>query len=80
MPLDSSTEKTATIPGWSRAASALASAEAREPLRIRGHLRRQDLDRDFALELRVASPIHLSHPALPERGADLEDAEPVACR
>ena len=38
----------------------------------------QDLDRDLAIELRVARAIHLAHPACPERVANLIRAEPCA--
>ncbi len=50
----------------------LEAGHAIWPLR---HLSRQDLDRHLSLELRILRPIHLSHPTLPERGEDLEDAE-----
>jgi len=49
--------------------------EAGHAVRSLRHLFREDLDRDLALELGVAGAIHLTHPALPERGEDLEDAE-----
>ena len=38
----------------------------------------QDLDRDRAIELRIARAIHLAHPACPERCANLIRAEPCA--
>ena len=34
-----------------------------------------ELQHALTLEVRIAGAIHLSHPALPERGEDLEDAE-----
>ena len=49
--------------------------EAGEALGVLSYRFWQHLDRDLAAELRVAGAIHLSHPALPERGEDLEDAE-----
>ena len=45
--------------------------EAREPIGIEGEGFRQDLDRDFAIELRVACAVHLTHPADADDGADL---------
>jgi hypothetical protein len=35
--------------------------ESREPFAIVGDVGGQDLDRDFALQLRVARAIHLAH-------------------
>ena len=39
--------------------------EAGEAFGIVGERLGQDFDRDVAIELRVARPIHLSHPASP---------------
>ena len=49
--------------------------EAREPLGIGDEQLGQDLDRDVAIELRVARAIHLAHAAGAERGEDLVGAE-----
>jgi hypothetical protein len=37
--------------------------EARQAIEIECELRREDLDRDVAIQLRIARPIHLPHPA-----------------
>ena len=44
--------------------------EALEPLRVRGHLARKDLEGDFATELRVGSAIDLTHAACADRSGD----------
>ena len=49
--------------------------KTREPIGIDRERRRQDLDRDLALEFRVGRPIHLPHPAFPYRRGDVVDAE-----
>ena len=49
--------------------------EARESIGITGQRRRQDLDRDLALQPRVGRPIHLPHAALADLGGDFVDAE-----
>src|SRR5262245_29464520 len=49
--------------------------ETAYPVRIPRKLIRQDLDRDFALQLRVSSAIHLAHPAFPEQCGDFVRAE-----
>ena len=49
--------------------------KAREPAGIGRERRWQDLDRDLALEARVGRPIHLPHPAFPDRRRDVVDAE-----
>ena len=49
--------------------------ETREPIGIGRERRRQDLDRDLALELRVGRPIHLPHAAFADRRGDVVDAE-----
>ena len=49
--------------------------KTREPIGIDRERRRQDLDRDLALEFRVGRPIHLPHPAFPDRRGDVVDAE-----
>ena len=51
---------------------------AREPGEPIGIVRErvgQDFERDVAIELRVASPIDLSHPAFADRRSDFVDAE-----
>jgi hypothetical protein len=40
--------------------------------------RRQDLDGDLALESRVGRPVHLPHPAFPDRRGDVVNAEACA--
>ena len=49
--------------------------EAREAVGVVRERLRQDLDRDVAIQLRVASPIDLSHPAFADRRSDVVDAE-----
>ena len=49
--------------------------EARHAIGVRGERRRQDLQRDVALQLGVARAIHLAHPAGPEGAEDLVDAD-----
>jgi hypothetical protein len=49
--------------------------KARESVVIRRQCRRQDLDRDLALQLRVGGAIDLSHPAFADRRGDFVDAE-----
>ena len=46
--------------------------EAREPLRINREGRRQDFDRDVAIQLRVARAIDFAHPADTEQAVDAE--------
>ena len=46
--------------------------EAREAIGIVGEQVRQHLQRDVAIELRVARPINLTHAAHTEAGANLE--------
>ena len=52
--------------------------EAREPLGIEGEAVGQDLERDVALERRVAGAIHLAHAACAKRGQNLVWAESIA--
>ena len=52
--------------------------EARERGRIGGQVRRQDLDRDLAIERRVARAVDLAHAARAERGDDLVLSERCA--
>src|SRR5260221_12485095 len=52
--------------------------EAREPIRIARHRARQDLDRDVAPELGIASPIHLTHAASAEQRLQAISAQRVA--
>ena len=47
----------------------------REPLGVGGERLGQDLDRDVAIQLRVARAIDLAHAAGAERGQDLVRAE-----
>ena len=44
--------------------------EALQPLRARGHLGRQHLERHVAPELRVGGAVDLAHPAGADRGGD----------
>ncbi len=48
-------------------------------LRVAGQRRRKDLDRDCALEPRVAGFVDLAHAARAERGHDFVGAETGAC-
>ena len=52
--------------------------EARKPLGVTSDRRRQDLDRDLALQLRVGRPIHLAHAAGADRGGDFVGTEACA--
>ena len=45
---------------------------------VGGERRRQNLDRDVAIEPRVARPVDFAHPARAERRHDLVRAEPCA--
>ena len=45
--------------------------KAGEAFGIVGERLRQDFDRDVAVQLRIARPIHFSHPAGPQGGEDL---------
>ena len=49
--------------------------EAREPVGVGRERRRQDLDRDLALQLRVGRAIDLAHAAFADLRGDLVDAE-----
>ena len=49
--------------------------KTREPIVVSRERRRQDLDGDLALQLRVGRPIHLPHPAFADLGGDFVDAE-----
>jgi len=49
--------------------------DARQRLGAAGSELGQDLDGDLAPEPRVACPVHLSHPACPERRKDFVEAE-----
>ena len=49
--------------------------KARESVVIGRHCRRQDLDRDLALQLRVGRPVDLSHAAFANLRGDFVDAE-----
>ena len=62
--------------GWFRDASTSGLAlEPREPIVISGDRRRQDFDRDLALQLGVGCPIHLPHATFADLGRDFVDAE-----
>ena len=66
-PSASSTEWMVTMLGWFKAATARASRSKRGPsFGIGGHLLRQHLERDPALQLGVLGNIDLAHSALPE--------------
>ena len=54
------------------------SREAGEVVGVRREQRRQDLDRDAAIELRVTRAIDLAHAAGAERPGDLVDPDPGA--
>ena len=58
-----------------RRQDACFTLEPREPLRIAGERVRKDLDRDVAAQLRIARAVDLAHPAAPDEGLDLIDAE-----
>ncbi len=49
--------------------------EPREPVGIAGERVGQDLQRDVAIELRIARTEHLAHPACADAGDDFVDAE-----
>ena len=62
--------------GWFSDASSLRFAlEPRQPVRIMRERRRAGLDRDVAIQLRVARPIDLAHAAFADRRGDFVDAE-----
>ena len=50
--------------------------ESREPLRIRGKHVWKDLQRDVALQARVAGAVDLAHAARTERRTDFIGAQP----
>ena len=52
--------------------------EAPQPLGVRPHFGRQDLDCDLAPETRVPRPVHLAHPPDPKKVEDLVRPEPRA--
>jgi hypothetical protein len=61
--------------GWLSEARVFASLEAGHALGVGGKGGGQQLDRDVAIERRVAGAIDLAHAACPERAEDLVDAE-----
>ena len=61
-----------------RGESSRFTLEARQTVAVLGKERRQDLERDLAVEARVAGPVHLAHPALANLGQDWVCADPVA--
>ena len=54
------------------------TCEPCEPFSVAREELRQDLDRDVAIELRVARPIYLAHAARAEGGENLVKAEASA--
>ena len=54
--------------------------EAAHPVGVRGERRRQDLDRDLALEPLVARAVDLAHPSGADRREDLVGTEPRSGR
>ncbi len=54
--------------------------KARQPIGVSRERRRQDLDGDLTLQLRVGRPIHLPHPAFADLRGDFVDAETGAGR
>ena len=56
------------------------SLEARQPVRVGGERLGQHLQRDVAVELRVAGAVHLAHAAGPERAGDVIGADPCSGR
>ena len=52
--------------------------EARDTVRVARKRLRQDLDRDGAIEARIAGFVNLTHAARAQRGQDFERAEPGA--
>ena len=56
------------------------AGESRKPVGIAGERVWQDLQRDIAIEPRVAGPKHLAHPAYADRREDLVAAESSAGR
>ena len=52
--------------------------EAGQLFRTRGKRRRQDLDRDVAIERRVARAVDLAHPARTERADDFVGTQALA--
>ena len=54
--------------------------ETRESIGVRRDRRRQDFDRDLALEIRVGRAVHLAHATDAKKGDDLIRAEPRAGR
>ena len=72
----SSARRCAAMFGWFSDASDFGFAlKAREPIGVSRERRRQDLDRDLALQLRVGRAIHLAHAALADLRGDFVDAE-----
>jgi hypothetical protein len=54
------------------------AAEACQPVGIAGEQVGEDLDRDVAVQLRVAGAIHLAHSARAEQGHNFVRAEPLS--
>ena len=52
--------------------------ESREPIRVRGEDRREDLDRDVATQLRIARAIDFAHAARTQEGLNLIYADSMA--
>ena len=56
------------------------AGESRQSIGIGGEGVRQNLQRDIAIELRIARAIHLTHASFTDRRGDLIDAEaPTGC-
>ncbi len=62
--------------GCERGDRARLALEAHAPVFVLGQLRRQDFDRDCAIEARVAGAIDLSHAAGADRRDDFVGTEP----
>ena len=52
--------------------------EPGEPVRVAGERIRQDFQRDIAIQLRIARPIHLAHAAFANEGSDFVGADAAA--
>jgi len=52
--------------------------ESREPVRVVGHGRWEDLEGDVTLQLAIAGAVNFSHPPRPKGRADLVRAESSA--
>jgi hypothetical protein len=67
--------------GWLNAASVCALArEPRQAIGVAGERVREDLQRDVAIERRIAGAVDLPHAAFADQRRDFVDAETVASR